>query len=92
MSEPDPRLRLATVADGPAVLSLWAQLSDGSDLAISVSWEAHARDWFNRMVEDTTTAWFPLVEVGDQIVRILDADRYPHHVRACARRDFMFVR
>ncbi|MDA8069488.1 MAG: GNAT family N-acetyltransferase [Actinomycetota bacterium] len=61
-------LRLATVADGPALLSLWAQLFDDSDLPIDVSWEAHAHDWFNRTVDNTTSARFPLIEVGDEIV------------------------
>jgi GNAT superfamily N-acetyltransferase len=62
------RLRLATAADGAQLLRLWALLFDDDEPASEQPWTGHARDWFARYSGDPLTAWFPVIEVGGELV------------------------
>jgi GNAT superfamily N-acetyltransferase len=62
------RLRAASADDGPGLLSLWAMLFDEDDSAEPGSWRGHAREWFGRVVDDASSAWFPVIEVDGEVV------------------------
>jgi GNAT superfamily N-acetyltransferase len=62
------RIRAATAADAAQMLLLWALVFDEDDTAPGTMWKQHAQEWFTRLVEDQTTALFPVVEVDGDIV------------------------
>lgn len=62
------RLRSATAGDGPKLLGLWDRLFDEDLSASGDPWKIHASAWFARFVDDASTARFPLIEVGADIV------------------------
>lgn len=68
MTTPGGRLRIATAGDGLKLLSLWARLFDENDSATNHPWKIHANEWFARFVDDASTARFPVIEVGADIV------------------------
>jgi GNAT superfamily N-acetyltransferase len=61
-------LRAATADDGPRLLSVWAMLFDGGDSAVPGSWRGHAEEWFDRLVDDASSARFPVIEVDGEVV------------------------
>ncbi len=61
-------LRAATADDGPRLLFLWAALFDEGDSARHEPWKTHASEWFDRFVNDSGTARFPVIEAGGEIV------------------------
>ncbi len=61
-------MRAATVEDGPTLLLLWAMLFAEDDSAAAVPWRDCAHEWFHRLVDDTDSAWFPVVEVDGELV------------------------
>ncbi len=62
------RIRPATVADAAQLLPLWASVFDEDDTDPPTPWRMHARPWFTRLVEDRTTACFPVIEVDGDLV------------------------
>lgn len=60
--------RAATADDGLKLLPLWARLFDEDDSATHEPWMAHAREWFDRFVDDANAARFPVIEVNGDIV------------------------
>jgi ribosomal protein S18 acetylase RimI-like enzyme len=67
-SPPTDRIRAATAADVAQMLVLWALVFDEFDTAPGTRWRQHAQEWFTRLVEDRTTARFPVIEVDGDIV------------------------
>jgi GNAT superfamily N-acetyltransferase len=61
-------IRSATLEDCPQLLRLWALLFDEDDRAEGEPWRAFASSWFARVVGDSRTARFPVVEVDGEIV------------------------
>lgn len=61
-------VRSATIDDGPRMLFLWAALFDEGDDARNEPWRTHASHWFDRFVNDSATARFPVIEDGGEIV------------------------
>lgn len=61
-------LRIATSRDGPQLLRLWALLFDEAATAAHEPWRSHAQEWFARHVDDSSTARFPVVDIGGEIV------------------------
>ena len=69
MSTPDSgRIRAATAADAARLLSLWALVFSEDDTNPPTTWEDHARRWFTSVVDDRTTARFPVIEVAGDVV------------------------
>ena len=68
MSSLGSPLRVATATDGPQLLRLWGLLFDQDGVAEDEPWRSHAQEWFDRYVGDASTARFPVVDVGGQIV------------------------
>ena len=62
------RIRAATAADATQLLLLWALVFNEDDTDPVTTWEKHARVWFTRIVEDRTTAHFPVIEVDGDVV------------------------
>ena len=62
------RIRTATAADAAQLLILWALMFDEDDTGPATTWKQHALEWFTRLVEDRTTARFPVVEVDGDVV------------------------
>lgn len=60
-------VRSATADDGPRMLFLWAALFDEGDAA-TLPWKTHASQWFDRFVNDSATARFPVIEADGEIV------------------------
>jgi len=60
--------RTATGDDGPQLLRLWAMLFDQDDSPVHQPWRMHAREWFDRLVDDAGSARFPVIEVDGEIV------------------------
>ncbi len=60
--------RAATADDGLKLLRLWARLFDEDDSAAHEPWRTHAREWFDRFVDDANAARFPVIEVNGDIV------------------------
>lgn len=51
--------RTATGDDVPQLLRLWAMLLfEQDDLPVAQPWRMHARQWFDRFVDDVGSAWF----------------------------------
>lgn len=65
---PSGRIRVAAVEDSSQLLSLWTSLFDENDIAEHESWTDHARLWFAGVVDDASTAYFPVLEDGGVIV------------------------
>jgi ribosomal protein S18 acetylase RimI-like enzyme len=61
------RIRAATAADVAQLLLLWALVFDEDDAA-PVTWRQHAQEWFTCLVEDRTTARFPVIDVDGDVV------------------------
>jgi GNAT superfamily N-acetyltransferase len=61
-------IRVAAAEDGPSLLSLWAMLFDEDDSATDAQWRGYAREWFDRFVNDVSSARFPVVEIDGEIV------------------------
>jgi GNAT superfamily N-acetyltransferase len=68
MTMPPGHVRVATSADGPALVSLWARLFDDGELATGSEWREHAHKWLDRLVGETSNARFPLVAVESEVV------------------------
>ena len=62
------RLRAATAADAAQLLRLWALVFDEDDTDRLTTWRQHAQGWFTRLVDDRTTARFPVIEVEGDVV------------------------
>ncbi len=60
--------RAATADDGPTLLRLWAMLFDKDDSAAHEPWRTHAHEWFDRFVDDASSARFPVIEIDGEIV------------------------
>jgi GNAT superfamily N-acetyltransferase len=50
------------------LLSLWAMLFEESNSAAGAQWMGHAREWFDRCVDEVSSTRFPVVEVDGKIV------------------------
>lgn len=61
-------LRGATAADGLELLRLWARLFGEDDSSAQEPCRTHAREWFDRVVNDANGARFPVIEVNGDIV------------------------
>lgn len=68
MNSPRRSLRIATARDGPQLLRLWALLFDEAATAANELWRNHAQQWFARHVDDSSTARFPVADIGGEIV------------------------
>ena len=68
MTRPPSRLRVAVADDGPQLLRLWGLLFDQGEVATDEPWRSHAQEWFVRYVRDSSTARFPVVDVGGEIL------------------------
>jgi GNAT superfamily N-acetyltransferase len=63
-----PRLRTATLDDGPRLLRLWGSLFGEDDIQADEPWHASARRWFSELVNCPDAARFPVVDVEGRIV------------------------
>ena len=61
-------IRTATAADAAQLILLWALVFDEDESAPATTWKKHAHAWFTRLVEDRTTARFPVIEVDGDVV------------------------
>ena len=61
-------IRAAIAADAAQLLPLWALVFDEVDTDPLGTWTGQARVWFTRMVEDRTSAHFPVMEVDGHVV------------------------
>ena len=55
----------ATGDDAPQLLRLWAMLFDQDDSSVHRPWRMHAREWFDRFVDDASSARFPVIKAVD---------------------------
>jgi ribosomal protein S18 acetylase RimI-like enzyme len=62
-----PTLRTATTEDCDQLLRLWSLLFD-DDPVPGEPWQGHAREWFTRYADDPTSARFPVIEAGGELV------------------------
>ena len=62
------RLHSAAAHDCVELLRLWALLFDKDKAAPEERWRSHAAEWFTRMVNDPSSACFPVIEVDGAIV------------------------
>jgi GNAT superfamily N-acetyltransferase len=62
-----PTLRTATTEDCDQLLRLWSLLFD-DDPGPGEPWQGHAREWFTRYADDPTSARFPVIEAGGELV------------------------
>lgn len=69
MSKPATRrMRAATATDAPQLLALWELVYDDVDTDPLTIWKEHAHRWFTQLVDETTTAHFPVIEVDGDVV------------------------
>jgi GNAT superfamily N-acetyltransferase len=68
MNRPSSPIRVAIANDGPQLLRLWGLLFDEDGVAADEPWRNHAQEWFARYVGDSSTARFPVVDVGGEIL------------------------
>jgi GNAT superfamily N-acetyltransferase len=61
-------IRAATAADAARLILLWGLVFDEDEPAPATRWKKHAHEWFTRVVEDPTTAHFPVIEVDGDVV------------------------
>jgi GNAT superfamily N-acetyltransferase len=62
------RLRTATTRDCVPLLDLWTLVFEDGNVAPEQPWKAHAADWFAGVVDDTSNARFPVIEIAGAIV------------------------
>lgn len=60
--------RTATGDDARQLLRLWAMLFDQDDSSVNRAWSMHASQWFERLVDDVSSARFPVIEIDGSIV------------------------
>ena len=68
MTSPSSPLRTAIADDGPQLLRLWGLLFDQDGVAADERWRSHAQEWFAHYVGDSSTARFPVIDVGGEIL------------------------
>ena len=61
-------LRTATASDAAALLRLWSLLFDDDASSGAPPWQAYARDWFTRYVDDPGNARFPVIQADGALV------------------------
>lgn len=61
-------MRVADIADAPQLLQLWSLVYDEANPAERQSWRQNALAWFTGVVDDASTARFPVVEVAGVVV------------------------
>ncbi len=66
MDSCDPRT--ATGDDAPQLLRLWTMLFDQDDSPVHRPWRINAREWFDRFVDDASSARFPVIEMDGDVV------------------------
>jgi ribosomal protein S18 acetylase RimI-like enzyme len=62
------RIRAATATDAPQLLALWELVYDDVDTDPLTTWKEHAHRWFTGLVDERTTARFPVIEFGGDVV------------------------
>jgi GNAT superfamily N-acetyltransferase len=60
--------RTATGDDARQLLRLWAMLFEQDDSSVDRPWRMHASEWFDRLVDDVSSARFPVIEIDGDIV------------------------
>jgi GNAT superfamily N-acetyltransferase len=61
-------IRAATAADASHLIRLWALVFGGDESVTATRWKLHAQKWFSHVVDDRSTAHFPVIEVDGGIV------------------------
>lgn len=61
-------VRAARATDGPQLLRLWALVYEEDGADPRTEWTEHARQWFERVVDDRLTVCLPVIEVAGDVV------------------------